>query len=130
MIFAFVLFTPLLHFVAQLADIKTKVSKRRDDLNALLSRRDSAEEAYRHEANKRGITPEQVDADIKKACQSPQSNKLLMDIHKLHMEAEKAEEAMNEMEQKRQQVSQAEQELNNKVLDLINQHQQRAEEVH
>ena len=96
----------------------------------MLSRRDSAEEAYRHEASKRGITPEQVDADIKKACQSPQSNKLLMDIHKSHMEAEKAEEAMNEMEQKRQQVSQAEQELENKMSDLSNQQQQRVEEVH
>ena len=82
-----VLFTPLFHSVAQLADIETKVAKSRDHQNNLLDRRNSAEEAYRREAIEDGIAPEQVDVDIEKARQSPQSNKLLLDIHNTHTEA-------------------------------------------
>ena len=75
------------------------------------------------------MTPEEIDAEIEKARNSPQSNKLLLDIHKAQMEVEKTGKAMDEMEQKRQQVLLFEQELKQKVSNLSDRQQQQWKEV-
>ena len=111
--------------------MEAQLAKQQTSQDSLVDRLRMAKEAYRDKAHNRGMTPEQVEDAINKACSSPISNKLLMNIYSAHKIVEQAKNEKKETEQKKKEMLQTEKQLENEISNLQAQQQQETDnELH